>query len=51
MTWQYIYNSGLNFDEIVIFGMKLQNFGWQRFILALDMSVFINNDLIFTVFS
>ena len=42
---------GANFDEIAIFGMKLQNFGRWRLILALDMSVFFNNDLIFTVFS
>ena len=42
---------GANFDEIAIFGMKLQNFGRWRLISALDMSVFFNNDLIFTVFS
>ena len=42
---------GANFDEIVIFGMKLQNIGRWRLILALDMFDFINNDLIFSVFS
>ena len=31
---------GANFDEIAIFGMKLQNFGRWRLISALDMSVF-----------
>ena len=44
-------NFGANFYEIAIFGMKLQNFGRWRLISALDMSVFFNNDLIFTVFS
>ena len=42
---------GANFDEIVISRMELQNFGKWRLILTLDMNVFINNDLIFTVFS
>ena len=43
-------NFGANFYEIAIFGMKLQNFGRWRLILALDISVFINNDLIFIFF-
>ena len=37
---------GANFDEIAIFGMKLQNFGRWRLISALDMRVFFSNDLI-----